>query len=109
MGEVQAGPEGEIASADMDAVRQSRLPDGSDLSRMVDGVNKHRSGYDLTFSAPKSVSVMALVGEDRRFIEAHNRAVAVVMQEVGQLGSAPASRRRKNGNGADWQYGGCIV
>ena len=79
---------GEVASADMDAVRQGRLPDGSDLSRMVDGVNKHRSGYDLTFSAPKSVSVMALVGEDRRFIEAHNRAVAVVMQEVEQLVSA---------------------
>ncbi|HFE5754843.1 TPA: relaxase domain-containing protein [Escherichia coli] len=38
---------------------------------MVNGVNKHRSGYDLTFSAPKSVSVMELVGEDRRFIEAH--------------------------------------
>ncbi|EPR7080166.1 conjugative transfer relaxase/helicase TraI [Escherichia coli] len=82
------GLKGEVASADMDAVRQGRLPDGSDLSRMVNGVNKHRSGYDLTFSAPKSVSVMALVGEDRRFIEAHNRAVAVVMQEVEKLVSA---------------------
>ncbi|EDM9064695.1 conjugal transfer protein TraI [Salmonella enterica subsp. enterica serovar Give] len=87
-GAEQLGLKGEVASADMDAVRQGRLPDGSDLSRMVDGVNKHRSGYDLTFSAPKSVSVMALVGEDRRFIEAHNRAVAVVMQEVEQLVSA---------------------
>ncbi|EKA7107051.1 conjugative transfer relaxase/helicase TraI [Salmonella enterica] len=87
-GAERLGLKGEVASADMDAVRQGRLPDGSDLSRMVDGVNKHRSGYDLTFSAPKSVSVMALVGEDRRFIEAHNRAVAVVMQEVEQLVSA---------------------
>ncbi|EFU1954847.1 conjugative transfer relaxase/helicase TraI [Salmonella enterica] len=87
-GAAQLGLKGEVADADMDAVRQGKLPDGSDLSRMVDGVNKHRSGYDLTFSAPKSVSVMALVGEDRRFIEAHNRAVAVVMQEVEQLVSA---------------------
>ncbi|EEJ1918060.1 conjugative transfer relaxase/helicase TraI [Salmonella enterica subsp. enterica serovar Urbana] len=87
-GAEKLGLKGEVASADMDAVRQGRLPDGSDLSRMVDGVNKHRSGYDLTFSAPKSVSVMALVGEDRRFIEAHNRAVAVVMKEVEQLVSA---------------------
>lgn len=89
----------------MDAVRQGKLPDGSDLSRMVNGVNKHRSGYDLTFSAPKSVSVMALVGEDRRFIEAHNRAVAVVMQEVEKLVSAHY-RRGENGNSTDRQHGG---
>ena len=87
-GAEKLGLKGEVASADMDAIRQGKLPDGSDLSRMVNGVNKHRSGYDLTFSAPKSVSVMALVGEDRRFIEAHNRAVAVVMQEVEKLVSA---------------------
>ncbi|MDM2857147.1 conjugative transfer relaxase/helicase TraI [Citrobacter sp. Cpo071] len=94
-GAAQLGLKGEVANADMDAVRQGRLPDGSDLSRMVDGVNKHRSGYDLTFSAPKSVSVMALVGEDRRFIEAHNRAVAVVMQEVEQLVSARITQEGK--------------
>ncbi|MHA3928333.1 conjugative transfer relaxase/helicase TraI [Klebsiella oxytoca] len=94
-GAEKLGLKGEVASADMDAVRQGRLPDGSDLSRMVDGVNKHRSGYDLTFSAPKSVSVMALVGEDRRFIEAHNRAVAVVMLEVEQLVSARITQEGK--------------
>ncbi|EHC6661892.1 conjugative transfer relaxase/helicase TraI, partial [Salmonella enterica subsp. enterica] len=94
-GAEKLGLKGEVACADMDAVRQGRLPDGSDLSRMVDGVNKHRSGYDLTFSAPKSVSVMALVGEDRRFIEAHNRAVAVVMQEVEQLVSARITQEGK--------------
>ncbi|QST30875.1 conjugative transfer relaxase/helicase TraI (plasmid) [Escherichia albertii] len=87
-GAEKLGLKGEVANADMDAVRQGKLPDGTDLSRMVNGVNKHRSGYDLTFSAPKSVSVMALVGEDRRFIDAHNRAVAVVMQEIEKLVSA---------------------
>ncbi|HAN2093700.1 TPA: conjugative transfer relaxase/helicase TraI [Escherichia coli] len=94
-GAEKLGLKGEVASADMDAVRQGKLPDGSDLSRMVNGVNKHRSGYDLTFSAPKSVSVMALVGEDRRFIEAHNRAVAVVMQEVEKLISARITEEGK--------------
>ncbi len=29
---------------------------------MQDGSNKHRPGYDLTFSAPKSVSMMAMLG-----------------------------------------------
>ncbi|EFI5503559.1 TPA: conjugative transfer relaxase/helicase TraI [Escherichia coli] len=94
-GAEKLGLKGEVASADMDAVRQGKLPDGSDLSRMVNGVNKHRSGYDLTFSAPKSVSVMALVGEDRRFIEAHNRAVTVVMQEVEKLVSARITEEGK--------------
>lgn len=94
-GAEKLGLKGEVASADMDAVRQGKLPDGSDLSRMVNGVNKHRSGYDLTFSAPKSVSVMALVGEDRRFIEAHNRAAAVVMQEVEKLVSARITEEGK--------------
>ncbi len=38
---------------------------------------------------------MALVGEDRRFIEAHNRAVAVVMQEVEKLVSARITEEGK--------------
>lgn len=52
---------------------KGKLPDGSDLTRIQDGANKHRPGYDLTFSAPKSVSVMAMLGGDKRLIDAHNR------------------------------------
>ncbi|CQJ67283.1 conjugal transfer nickase/helicase TraI [Yersinia intermedia] len=94
-GAEQLGLKGEVANGDMDEVRQGMLPDGTDLSRMVDGVNKHRAGYDLTFSAPKSVSVMALVGEDRRFVDAHNQAVKVVMEEVEQLVSARITEEGK--------------
>jgi conjugative transfer relaxase protein TraI len=79
------GLEGKVSNIVMDEVRQGKLPDGSDLSRMVDGKNTHRSGYDLTFSAPKSVSIMALVAQDRRFIDIHNRAVDTAMSEVEQL------------------------
>lgn len=56
-----------------------KLPDGSDLTRIQDGVNKHRPGYDLTFSAPKSVSMLAMLGGDKRLIDAHNRAVTVAL------------------------------
>lgn len=35
----------------------------------------HRAGWDATFSAPKSVSITALVGNDHRIIEAHREAV----------------------------------
>ncbi|EFR2207017.1 conjugative transfer relaxase/helicase TraI [Salmonella enterica] len=87
-GAERLGLKGEVASADMDAVRQGRLPDGSDLSRMADGVNKHRSGYDLTFSAPKSVSMMILIGGDTRLLEAWNRSVESGMKEVEKLISA---------------------
>lgn len=64
---------------------KGKLPDGSDLTRMQDGANKHRPGYDLTFSAPKSVSVMAMLGGDRRLIDAHNQAVTEAVRQVETL------------------------
>ena len=36
---------------------------------------EHRAGWDATFSAPKSVSLTALVGGDDRVREAHREAV----------------------------------
>jgi conjugative relaxase-like TrwC/TraI family protein len=36
---------------------------------------EHRAGWDATFSAPKSVSLTALVGGDDRVREAHRQAV----------------------------------
>ena len=43
-------------------------------TRHDDGV-EHKPGYDLTFSAPKSVSMLAEIGKDLRIYEAHNNAV----------------------------------
>ena len=37
---------------------------------------EHRAGWDATFSAPKSVSLTALVGGDERVREAHRASVA---------------------------------
>lgn len=42
----------------------------------------HRAGCDITFSAPKSVSLAALVGGDERIREAHAEAVTAAMREV---------------------------
>ncbi|WP_210467072.1 MobF family relaxase, partial [Vibrio crassostreae] len=44
--------------------------------------NNHKSGFDLTFSAPKTVSVLALVSGDNRLIEAHNNAVKFALTEL---------------------------
>ncbi|EBA8134965.1 conjugative transfer relaxase/helicase TraI [Salmonella enterica] len=96
-GAEKLGLKGEVANADMDAIRQGKLPDGTDLSRMVNGVNKHRSGYDLTFSAPKSVSMMILIGGDTRLLDAWNRSVENGMKEVEKLISARITDGGKTG------------
>jgi conjugative relaxase-like TrwC/TraI family protein len=49
----------------------------------VDGTTtkavEHRAGWDATFSAPKSVSLTALVGGDDRVREAHRTAVTTAL------------------------------
>ena len=58
---------------------EGHVPDGSGkrLGRIgKDGEITHRPGRDLTFSAPKSVSLIGLVGGDARVVGAHDRAVA---------------------------------
>src|SRR2546429_5700118 len=43
---------------------------------------EHRAGWDATFSAPKSVSLTALVGGDERVREAHRESVGVALDEL---------------------------
>ncbi|HEX5423348.1 MAG TPA: MobF family relaxase [Candidatus Acidoferrales bacterium] len=43
---------------------------------------EHRAGWDATFSAPKSVSLTALVGGDERVRTAHQESVAVSLDEL---------------------------
>jgi len=43
---------------------------------------EHRAGWDATFSAPKSVSLTALVGGDDRIREAHRESVKVALDEM---------------------------
>lgn len=46
------------------------------------GPVEHRAGWDATFSAPKSVSLTALVGGDDRVRDAHRQAVNVALNEL---------------------------
>lgn len=61
---------------------EGKLPDGSVVRKPAPKTNKDgkkanaRLGIDFTFSAPKSVSIVALVSGDRRVIAAHDAAVA---------------------------------
>ena len=78
-GAAALGLEGPVAPDTFRAVLEGEVPDGSGKrlgKRGKDGEIHHRPGRDLTFSAPKSVSLAALVGGDGRIVEAHDRAVA---------------------------------
>ena len=64
------------------AVLEGKVPDGSgrELGRHdAEGKLVHRPGRDVTLSAPKSVSLAALVGGDGRVVDAHDRAVAATL------------------------------
>ena len=52
------------------------------LGRMREGQHEHRPGWDITLSAPKSVSLEALVMGDRRVIRAHDEAVRATLDFV---------------------------
>ena len=59
-------------------VLEGTVPDGSGrrLGRPEkDGSISHRPGRDLTFSAPKSVSLVAMLGDDANVAAAHDAAV----------------------------------
>ena len=61
-------------------VLQGQSPEGQPLfSRRIDPATR-RAATDFTFSAPKSVSVAALVQGDQRVIEAHHTAVDRALQ-----------------------------
>ncbi|MBN9616026.1 MAG: conjugal transfer protein [Acidobacteriales bacterium 59-55] len=68
--------------------------------KMVSPV-EHRAGWDATFSAPKSISLTALVGGDDRVREAHREAVNVALNELEKYtqarigGNSPAETTGK--------------
>lgn len=76
------------------------------MGKHVGGERLHRPGMDLTFSAPKSVSIAALVYGDERLVEAHDQAVRTAMDYVEQ--NLVQTRLYKNG-ALDLETGGKII
>lgn len=68
------GLSGPVDGRTYDLMCQGDLPNGITLGKVADGERQHAPGWDMTFSAPKSVSIMALVGGDRRLINAVDHA-----------------------------------
>lgn len=66
-----------------DQLLEGKIDDSTHIGKKVGDQIIHRPGWDLTFSAPKSVSIMALIeGGDPRLIQAHREAVETAMKHV---------------------------
>jgi conjugative relaxase-like TrwC/TraI family protein len=107
------GLKGGVASEDFEAVRQGLDPQTGEFLRQRHGADriasngeeqsKARSLYDMTFSAPKSVSVMAIVGGDERLVAAHGTAVREALREAEKYSAtrvrlAGLNENRSTGN-----------
>ena len=73
-GAKELGLEGNVKDKDFELLLKGHVSDQR-LGRNEGGEIKHRPGYDLTFSAPKSVSIMSEVVGDKRLSKAHTQAV----------------------------------
>ncbi|HET9098905.1 MAG TPA: MobF family relaxase [Acidobacteriaceae bacterium] len=91
----QFGLAGKVSAEDFARLSQGQHPQtGEQLVRQrasyeyrdADGKTiktmEHRAGWDATFSAPKSVSLTALVGGDDRVREAHRESVRVAIEQL---------------------------
>ena len=63
-------------------VRQRASYEYQDAEGKTIKTMEHRAGWDATFSAPKSVSITALVGGDERVREAHRESVRVALDQL---------------------------
>lgn len=70
-GAVALGLDGKVDQERFEALLTGRLPGGA----QVGTTDRHRAGVDLTFSLPKSWSLLALIGGDRRIVDAYREAV----------------------------------
>ena len=82
------------------AVLEGHVP-GTDirLGRVVDGAHQHRPGWDCTFSAPKSVSLEALLHDNKAVMRAHDASVRAALDWIEAeflqtRGYDPATGRR---------------
>ncbi|MHB1743407.1 MAG: MobF family relaxase [Acidobacteriaceae bacterium] len=110
------GLRGEVTREQFEAIREGLHPETGEFLRPRHGADrigengaeqsKARSLYDLTFSAPKSVSIQALVGGDERLIAAHDKAVREALAEAENYAAA---RIRMNGANEDRTTGNWVV
>lgn len=78
IGAAALGLNGIVEADQFRALLDGQLPNGKAMHRGGEG--PRTAGLDLTFSAPKSVSMQLLVGGDRRLLDAHQAAVTAALR-----------------------------
>ena len=84
LGADKLGLQGNIESEDFSHLLHGELPNGERFRKRppTHSEYKERAGIDLTFSAPKSVSLAVLVNGDKQLEEAHRKAVKTALSVV---------------------------
>ena len=103
------GLRGPVDPQTLNAIIRGELPNGDVLGTRPDpatGERQHTGGWDLTFSAPKSVSVLAEITGNRELFKAHNDAVKAA---VTWLEEEAATIRRTGWLGKKTQLTGNLV
>ncbi|MBU4610322.1 relaxase domain-containing protein [Achromobacter sp. GG226] len=93
-GAAALGLQGEVTPEDFVGALRGELAGKLSMPATTRKDSKARAGMDLTFSAPKSVTLQALLGGDGRVIAAHDRAVASALTEAE---SYAATRSKTSG------------
>ncbi len=74
-GAAAKGLSGSVDGAQLETLLDGRIDERTRLGRHRDGERQHLHGWELMFSAPKSVSLTALVGGDEQLVETHDTAL----------------------------------
>ncbi|MDY7549192.1 MobF family relaxase [Glaciimonas sp. CA11.2] len=106
-GATALGLTGPVEQAQLSRLLNGELPNGEHIQTTFDPAEKmKRMALDVTFSAPKSVSMQALVGGDLAVTLAHDTAVSRAVEEVEKLAEA---RKKMQGKSTRERTGKLVV
>ena len=107
-GATALGLSGDVDRETFKSLLEGELPDGQRVGTVRDGEWKHQPGTDVTFSAPKSVSVLAEVAGDQRLLNAHDKAVQAALRYIEQEYIVTRNRNRTE-NTVEYEKTGSMV
>lgn len=81
------GLDGDVAEEDFLKLCDNIHPKTNQRLTVQKKNSRRRIFYDLTIAPPKSVSIAALIGNDRAIVEAHDEAVSFAMMEFENFAS----------------------
>lgn len=84
-----------VDKKDFGRLLDGEIDDNTRMRRFTTDASKERLAVDLTFTAPKTVSMQALIHGDERIIQAHEKAVAAAVAEAEKFAAARVTKDGK--------------